>query len=331
MTTTPTRTAPHPHLSPRPGRDPWHRADVLSMRQYGREDLQDLFHHTDTIRASTTARTRLAGRVLVSAFYQSSTRTRLAHEAAMLRMGGTCTGFADAGVTRAGDFFGESPEDIARMLGGYGDVVVVRHPQTGAPRRFASTAGVPVINAGDGWGEHPTQAMTDLYTMRRFRGGLDGATIVLTGDLRMRTMRSVLLALRHYDCRLLLFPGPGMTPDPVLIDEVSAGAARVERAASLAAAVRDADFVYMEPVVQPDYTVGRSAAPAHKPATPDAFRVDRALLENHAGPHLRVLHSLPRQDELCTDLDDTSFNGYWAEARNGVPVRMALLDLMLGA
>ncbi|MEU0175321.1 hypothetical protein ABZ178_18525 [Streptomyces massasporeus] len=331
MTTTPTRSAPHPHLSFDPAPDPWRGAHVLSMRRYRREDLEDLFHHTDALRSGPAASTRLAGRVLVSAFYQSSTRTRLAHEAAMLRMGGTCTGFADAGVTRAGDFFAETPEDIARMLGGYGDLVVVRHPCTGTADRFASAAGVPVVNAGDGWGEHPTQAMTDLYTMRGFRGGLDGATIALTGDLRMRTMRSVLLGLRHYRCQLLLVPGPGMAPDPALIEEVAGGRARVERRPSVADAVPAADFVYMEPVVQPDYTVGRSAAPAHKPATPPEYRVDRALLEDWARPHLRVLHSLPRQDELSTDLDDTPFNGYWTQARNGVPVRMALLDLMLGA
>ncbi|MEU8029353.1 hypothetical protein [Streptomyces sp. NPDC049099] len=307
-------------------------SDLLSMRQFGRVELEALFDRTSLIakRPREESLRSLPGRVLVSAFYQNSTRTRLSHESAMLRLGGRVTGFADPSSTRAGDYFQESMGDIATMLSCYGDVIVVRHPQTGAAETFAAHAGVPVINAGDGWGEHPTQAMADLYTVREHHGGMDGTTWVLSGDLRMRTMRSVLLGLRHYACRILLVHPDDMRPDPALIDEVTASGCAVERVESLAAALPSADVVYLEPVVQPDYEVGRHLATEGKPTTPDTYRVTRELLERTARPELLVLHSLPRQDELATDVDTTPHNGYWREAANAVHIRMALLEEMLG-
>lgn len=308
------------------------RADLLSMRQFGRVELEVFFDRVAMVarRSREESLRSLDGRILVSAFYQNSTRTRLSHESAMLRLGGRVAGFADPASTRAGDHFQESLGDIATMLSNYGDVIVLRHPQTGAAESFAAHANVPVINAGDGWGEHPTQALTDLYTVREHCSRLDGTTWILSGDLRMRTMRSVLLGLRHYGCTVLLAHPDDMSPDPALIEEVRASGCTVERISSIAEGLPRADAVYMEPVVQPDYGVGRHLAEADKPSTPAAYRVDRAMLEAEARPELLVLHSLPRLDELSLDVDATAHNGYWREAANAVHIRMALLEEILG-
>lgn len=304
---------------------------VLSVRQYDRADLERLFDHTDEIaRLAPAERLQLLrGRILVSAFYQTSTRTRLAHEAAMIRLGGAAIGFADPAVTRAGDFYQESLGDVTRMMSIYGDILVIRHPTTGAPAEFARHATVPVINAGDGWGEHPTQALVDLYTIRQARCRLDGTHVCLLGDLRMRTMRSVLLALRHYRCKVTLVAPADQAPDESLLAEVATHMLEFARAEDIRDVLAAVDVVYMEPVIQPDYTLGRQQAPDAKPVTPPAYRVDADLLRRSASPDLLVLHSLPRQDELAVDVDGTPHNGYWREAANGVTLRMALLDLIL--
>jgi len=147
--------------------------DILSLKGFEREEYFRVFEVCD--RLASIARDRrnsdlLAEKTLVTAFYQPSTRTRLAHEAAMLRLGGKVTGFADAKMTRAGDFYQESIKDTVKMLEFYGDVIVMRHFQQGAPHEAAKWASIPVINGGDGWGEHPTQILTDLYTIWKEKG-----------------------------------------------------------------------------------------------------------------------------------------------------------------
>lgn len=253
----------------------------------------------------------------------------MAHESAIIRLGGDTTGFGDPKMTRAGDFYQESLGDMAHMLSQYGDVIVIRHPATGAAAELARHASVPVINGGDGWGEHPTQSMVDLYTIRTKLGRLDGLHIVLTGDLRMRTIRSLLLGLRHYDCRVSWIAPDNQVPPADLIEEVRTSGLKLIRAADIRERLAQADVVFMEPVIQPDYAVAHQNAPDTKTLTDSRFRIDRALLERAASPRLLLLHALPRQDELATDVDDTPYNGYWLEAANGVIVRMALLDLML--
>ena len=152
-----------------------------------------------------------ADKTLVTAFYQPSTRTRLAHEAAMHRLGGHVTGFSDAKMTRAGDFYQESIKDTVKMLEFYGDVIVMRHFQQGAPMEAAKWASVPIINGGDGWGEHPTQILTDLYTVLREKGRIDGLKWLAVGDMRMRTMHSLGYALSQFDCPITFVAPPEMT------------------------------------------------------------------------------------------------------------------------
>jgi aspartate carbamoyltransferase catalytic subunit len=308
--------------------------DILSLKDFERNEF---FHVLDVAEEmEPIARKRrnvdlLSEKTLVVAFYQPSTRTRLAHEAAMHRLGGHVTGFADAKMTRAGDFYQESIKDTVKMLEFYGDVIVMRHFQQGAPHEAARWASIPVINGGDGWGEHPTQVLTDLYTVYREKGQIDGLKWLAVGDMRMRTMHSLAYALTQFDCPIT-FVSP---PEMALTEEFKADLKRYsldfKEAGHVEEAIADADVILVEPVVQPDYTKSRDEREGAVGLTPANYRITRDLLANKAKSDAILLHSLPRMDEIPTDMDITKWSRYWQEAFNGVVMRMALLALVLGA
>ena len=307
--------------------------DILSLKGFERAEYFRVFEVAD--RLAPIARDRrnsdlLAKKILVTAFYQPSTRTRLAHEAAMLRLGGKVTGFADPKMTRAGDFYQESIKDTVHMLEYYGDVIVMRHFQQGAPAEAAKWSSVPVINAGDGWGEHPTQVLTDLYTVFKERGNLDGLHFVLVGDMRMRTMHSISYALSQFDIQASYIAPPDMSLTPEFKKEIDGLNVRYREVEHIEQVIEQADVIYMEPVVQPDYTKARDERSGEVGMTPANYQVTKALLRR-AKADCIVLHSLPRMDELLPEVDDTGHARYWIEAFNGVVVRMALLSLVLGA
>ena len=307
--------------------------DILSLKGFEREEYFRVFEVADEL--STFARNRrntdlLEEKTLVTAFYQPSTRTRLAHEAAMHRLGGHVTGFADAKMTRAGDFYQESIKDTVKMLEYYGDVIVMRHFQQGAPHEAARWASVPVINAGDGWGEHPTQVLTDLYTIQEEFGTLDGLNFLLIGDMRMRTMHSISYAMTQFDINAFYVSPPAMSLTEEFKKELVDLNLNFKEIEHVEQAIAEADVIYMEPVVQPDYTKSRDERTGDVGGTPANYKVTKELLRK-AKQNAIVLHSLPRMDELPPDVDDTRHERYWIEAFNGVVVRMALLALVLGA
>ncbi|MCP4594610.1 MAG: aspartate carbamoyltransferase, partial [bacterium] len=272
----------------------------------------------------------LANKTLLTAFYQPSTRTRLSTEAAMHRLGGHVLGFADAKMTRAGDFYMESIKDTVHMLEYYGDVIAMRHYQEGAPQEAAKWATVPIINCGDGWGEHPTQVLTDLYTIWREKGTLDGLNFMCIGDGRMRTMHSIAYAMSQFDIKTTFIFPPDMAFTKEFKQELDAVNVRYCEAKSAADAIGEADVIYMEPVVQADYTQSRVESSEDKGLTPTEYRVTRELLRDKAKTDSIILHSLPRMDELPADVDSTRHARYWEEAFNGVVMRMGLLSLILG-
>ncbi len=307
--------------------------DILSLKGFERSEYFRVFEIAD--RLAPIARDRrnsdlLAHKTLVTAFYQPSTRTRLAHEAAMHRLGGHVTGFSDAKMTRAGDFYQESIKDTVHMLEFYGDVIVMRHFQQGAPAEAARWASVPLINAGDGWGEHPTQVLTDMYTIYKERGKLDGLNFLLIGDMRMRTMHSISYAMTQFDIQATYIAPPEMSLTPEFKKELDDLNLNYREVDHVSKAIADADVVYMEPVVQPDYTKSRDERKGDVGQTPANYQVTKALMRK-ARPDSMILHSLPRMDELLEEVDDTRHARYWEEAFNGVVVRMALLALVLGA
>jgi aspartate carbamoyltransferase catalytic subunit len=308
--------------------------DILSLKEFERNEFFRVFEVADELAPIAENRQNtdlLKEKTLVTAFYQPSTRTRLAHEAAMLRLGGQVTGFSDAKMTRAGDFYQESIKDTVKMLEFYGDVIVMRHFQQGAPHEAAKWASIPIINGGDGWGEHPTQILTDLYTVLTEKGQLDGLRWLAVGDMRMRTMHSLAYALTQFDCPIT-FVAP---PDISLTDDFKAELDRYSldyaEADHVADAIAEADVILVEPVVQPDYTKSRDEREGDVDLTPENYKITRELLTSKAKSDAILLHSLPRMDEIPADVDITRWSRYWQESFNGVVMRMALLALVLGA
>jgi len=308
--------------------------DILSLKDFEREEFFRVFEIAEKLEPIARSRRNsdlLKEKTLVTAFYQPSTRTRLAHEAAMHRLGGHVTGFADAKMTRAGDFYQESIKDTVKMLEYYGDVIVMRHFQQGAPHEAAKWASIPVINGGDGWGEHPTQILTDLYTVLREKGRIDGLNWLAVGDMRMRTMHSLGYALTQFDCPITFVGPPQMTLTDEFKAELRQYSLNFTEAEHVAQVIHKADVILVEPVVQPDYTKARDERGAKVGLTPDNYKITRELLATKAKSDAILLHSLPRMDEIPTDVDITRWSRYWQEAFNGVVMRMALLALVLGA
>ena len=308
--------------------------DILSLKDFERAEFFRIFEAAAELEPIARDRRNtdlLAHKTLVTAFYQPSTRTRLAHEAAMHRLGGHVTGFSDAKMTRAGDWYQESIKDTVKMLEYYGDVLVMRHFQQGAPAEAAKWASIPVINAGDGWGEHPTQVLTDLYTILNEMGTIDGLNFLCIGDMRMRTMHSLSYALTQFDTKVFYVSPPEMSLTYEFKKELDAKNLQYEEAKHVADVIDQADVIYMEPVVQPDYTKARQEASKDKGLTPANYQITRKLLAEKGKSDSIILHSLPRMDELPPDVDGTRHARYWEEAFNGVVMRMALLALVLGA
>ncbi len=307
--------------------------DILSLKDFERNEFLHVFDIADRLEPIARERRNtdlLAHKTLVTAFYQPSTRTRLAHEAAMHRLGGHVTGFSDAKMTRAGDFYQESIKDTVHMLEFYGDALVMRHFQQGAPHEAARWASIPVINAGDGWGEHPTQVLTDLYTVHKEMGSVDGKTFVCIGDHRMRTMHSIGYALSQFDAEMVILGPEDMSPTAEFLAELDEKGTSYRIADHIDEVIADADVIYMEPVVQPDYTQSHQEKEDEYGLTPANYQVTREVMKRAKGDSI-VLHSLPRMDELLVEVDDLKHARYWQEAYNGVVMRMALLSLILGA
>ncbi len=308
--------------------------DILSLKDWERMEYFRVFEVCDELAPIAKSRRNsdlLAQKTLVTAFYQPSTRTRLATEAAMHRLGGHVVGFSDAKMTRAGDFYQESIKDTVHMLEYYGDAIAMRHFQQGAPHEAAKWSTVPIINCGDGWGEHPTQVLTDLYTIWSELGTLDGIHVLCVGDMRMRTMHSIGYAMSQFDMEATLISPPEMSPTDEFRQELRDRNVQFREAEHVADVIGDADVIYMEPVVQADYTKSRDEKTEKKGLTPPQYQVTRELMREKGRADAIILHSLPRMDELPADVDATRHARYWIEAFNGVVMRMGLLALVLGA
>ncbi|MEA2009926.1 MAG: aspartate carbamoyltransferase [Actinomycetota bacterium] len=306
--------------------------DILSLKDFERNEFFHLFEIADRLEPIARERRNsdlLAHKIMVTAFYQPSTRTRLAHEAGMHRLGGHVTGFSDAKMTRAGDFYQESIKDTVHMLEYYGDVIVMRHFDQGAPHEAAKWSSIPVINGGDGWGEHPTQILTDLYTITKEMGSVDGKSILAVGDHRMRTMHSLGYALSQFDAEMIILAPEEMSPLPEFLAELDEKGTNYRIIDHIDEAIAEADVIYMEPVVQPDYTQARQEKQEVYAHTAANYQVTSEVMKRAKSSSI-ILHSLPRRDELLPEVDDSRHARYWQEAYNGVVMRMALLSSVLG-
>ena len=265
----------------------------------------------------------LKGKVLSTLFFEPSTRTRLSFESAMNRLGGRVIGFADPGATSQKK--GESLADTIRMADSYSDVIVVRHPQEGAARLAAEFADVPVLNAGDGAGRHPTQCFLDLFTILTEKKKIEKNKVVLLGDLKYgRTVHSLAYALSLYGVDLT-FVSPGNLKMPKeVIDECKDLGVEPTQTSSLEKAIKDADVLYVTRIQKERFPDAEEYN-----RVVGAYTVDNDLLKN-SNKDLIIMHPLPRVTEIDPEVDKTPHALYFKQAFNGVPVRMALLSLVTG-
>lgn len=263
----------------------------------------------------------LAGKLIGSCFFEPSTRTRLSFETAVQRLGGKVIGFSDGASTSAKK--GETLADTARIISGYTDAIIQRHPQDGAARVAAEFSAVPVINAGDGTNQHPSQTLLDLVTIYETQGTLKGLKIAMCGDLKYgRTVHSLAQALKRWGCEFAFVSPPSLAMPDYITEELDEAGCAYRVCASLEEAVAWADILYMTRVQRERFDEQEFAKIQGK------FNLNAAMLAD-AKPNLRVLHPLPRVDEIHPDVDATPHAYYFEQAVNGVYARMAILALLL--
>src|SRR6266849_5294076 len=298
---------------------------VIESQQFSRLLLEELLARADDIKSEPHKFSgRLNGRVMAALFYEPSTRTRLSFEAAMLRLGGDTMG-TDNAREFSSAAKGETLEDSIRIVSGYADVIVLRHNEEGAARRASAVSTVPVINAGDGPGQHPTQALLDLYTIRDELGHIDGIGIAMVGDLANgRTVRSLVYLLSKFKDIKFWFVAP---PQVAMRDDLKAHLDEHHvpwvETQDLESGLPEVDVVYQTRIQKE-----RFADPETYNAVKGVYRIDKSamgLMRKYA----ILLHPLPRVDEIATEVDDDPRAAYFRQARNGLHIRMALLDRLL--
>jgi aspartate carbamoyltransferase len=300
--------------------------DILDGAQFTREELEYIMDIAEDMHRWLEQRNSLNmvnGYVMGTLFFEPSTRTRLSFEMAMHRLGGSVVGFASAVESSAAK--GESLADTIRTVDQYVDLIVLRHPQVGAAREAAAVARAPVINGGDGTGQHPTQALLDLLTIRAERGQVDGNTIALCGDLKHgRTVHAGAELYKHYTCKLIFVAPEALKMPPEITARLRAQGVDVQETTDLEAAMEQADVLYMTRIQRE-----RFADPSEYERLKGSYVLTREMVER-INPGLTILHPLPRVDEITTDVDDLPNAAYFRQVRNGLFVRMALTVLVLG-
>ncbi len=298
---------------------------IISMRSFSRAAIDHILDTAEKLEPYARDKTRsnlLEGRILGVLFFEPSTRTRMSFETAMLRLGGEVLnlGSVDASsITK-----GETLADTIRVVSGYANVIVLRHPREGASRLASEFSSVPIINAGDGAGHHPTQTLLDLYTIRR-ESHLEGLNIALAGDLKYgRTVHSLCYALSLYGANITLVSPPELRMPSEIIADLKARDIKIKEVSSIEEAIGDVEVLYMTRVQKE-----RFPDPAEYQKVAHSLHINNELLSS-ARPDLKIMHPLPRTSEIHPDVDFTDHACYFEQSFYGVPVRMALLALVMG-
>lgn len=335
--------------------------NLVTIDDLSNGEIEALFSVADEMADSMAGQSELCrGKIMASLFFEPSTRTRLSFETAMLRLGGHIIGAADMGATSLAK--GESIADMARVVGSYADIIVIRHPWEGAAKVVADYAGVPVINAGDGSHEHPTQTLCDLYTLKKERRSLRGLKIALWGDLKHgRTIHSLVYALVRFGTTILFRPAPGLElPEHVLRKLTTEYKGELKRFDSVDRVAEGRQFpldaIYITPdsphqlAMMPDVSIQvelktgvdalyitrlqkerQTASEEAQELDKDYPAINKELLKGKEFKRTLVMHPLPRIDELAYEMDADPRSMYFKQAARGVPMRMALIALLLGA
>ncbi len=300
--------------------------DVLRADQFSKEEVELIMQTAKHFEQGLSAGKELdimKGNVLATLFFEPSTRTRLSFETAMLRLGGKVISVAEPKSSSAAK--GESLHDTIKTVEGYADIIVLRHPQIGAAEEAARATERPVINAGDGAGQHPTQSLLDLYTIKEEKGNAEGLTVALVGDLKNgRTVHSLVDLLSLYNVKFYFVAPKALRMPEEIVAKIKGKGITVTETESLEEALAISDVLYMTRIQRE-----RFEDPQEYERLKGAYILTRALV-NKAKKGITIMHPLPRVNEIATDVDNYEGAAYFRQAANGVPVRMALLALVVG-
>ena len=297
-----------------------YRQNIISISDLSTPQLELLLHTALKLKTEPHKKL-LEGKVIGSCFFEPSTRTRLSFETAVQRLGGTVIGFADGANTSAKK--GETLADTARIISSYTDAIVQRHHKDGAARVLAEFSSVPIINAGDGTNQHPSQTLLDLVSIYETQGTLQGLKIAMAGDLKYgRTVHSLTQALKRWGCEFAFVAPPILAMPEYILEELKEAGSSYQILSSLEEAVEWADILYMTRVQRERFDEQEFAKIQGK------FNLDIPMLAD-AKDNFRILHPLPRVDEINPRVDDTPYAYYFQQASNGVYARQAILSLIL--
>jgi len=298
--------------------------DIISIKDFSKDEINHIFKVAKTMEPlAEKGSEMLRGKILATLFFEASTRTRLSFESAMHKLGGATIGFAEAEIASVKK--GENLADTIRTVDNYADVIALRHPLEGAARLAAEFSKVPIINGGSGAEEHPTQALLDLYTMVKEKGGIEGLKVALVGDLRYgRTVHSLAYALSLYKIELYLVSPETLRMRREVLQTIKERIQVTEKT-GLEKIVPIVDVLYVTRIQKE-----RFPDPVEYAKVKGSYRIDLETLRE-AKKDLTILHPLPRLDEIATEVDSTPYARYFQQVRNGIVVRMALLALILGA
>lgn len=291
---------------------------LVSIQDLSSKEIEEILHSAEQMQVDPP-KDLLKGKILASCFFEPSTRTRLSFESAMYRLGGNCLGFAESKNTATAK--GESLEDTIRVMANMADLIVIRHPKEGSARLAADVAHVPVINAGDGANQHPTQTLTDLYSIRKKQGTLENLHIALTGDLTFaRTIHSLAQALSTYQPRLYFCSEGNLTLPEEILHYLKQRGIKFSFHETMQEILPKLDVLYLTRLQKERFTFSGAIKPAVPLKSADLADVKKTL---------QILHPLPRQEELPKEIDNTPYANYFEQAKNGVAIRMALLKRFL--
>jgi aspartate carbamoyltransferase catalytic subunit len=296
--------------------------NVVSIEDFDKEDILTVLKHAKELKHCPNPNL-LNGYVMGSCFFEPSTRTRLSFETAMNRLGGKVIGFADTGVTSSKK--GETLYDSIKIISQYVDVIAMRHPIEGAARRASEASSKPIINGGDGANQHPTQTLLDLFTIQECQQYIEGINIALVGDLKYgRTVHSLAQALTHFNANLYLVAPKSLQMPEYICKKLDKNNIKYSLHDKIEEIIEKVDILYMTRIQSE-----RFADPLDYERVKNVFVLKSKMLEN-AKLNLRILHPLPRVNEITTDVDKTKHAYYFEQAENGLYTRQALLGLVLG-
>jgi aspartate carbamoyltransferase catalytic subunit len=295
---------------------------LISIHDFSKDEILHILDVAKEFEANKT-QPILRDKVVATLFFEPSTRTRLSFETAANRLGARVIGFSDAGNTSVSK--GETLKDTIKMVSNYVDIIVMRHPLEGSARYASEVASVPVINAGDGANQHPTQTLLDLYTIKQTQGKLENLDINMVGDLKYgRTVHSLLQAMSHFSPKFTFTAPDELKMPQEYKDFRSAKNIPYHETSELTEGLDNTDILYMTRVQQERFTDIMEYEKVK-----NCYNLNAAMLGN-ARDNMKILHPLPRVNEISQDVDDTKFAYYFKQAENGMYVRMAIIAYLLG-